>query len=332
VEPIVIKRLFVVVAALATVALASETSALASTITIGSPLTAAFTPTAIGGGSTATTSLNSSLGEPGAQVASPVTGAIIRWRIIGASGGPFTLRVLTPLGGTTFAGAGTSGPGTPTSTGLQTFAAHLPIQAGQVIGLDNTRGADTIGVATVSGSNYVFWHPRLADGQSSAGNGPVAGEYAFNADVQPVPGITSISPASGSISANDTVTITGHDFTSTSAVKFGALPAKSFTVNSDTSITAVSPKVPAAATVDVRVTTVAGESPLGPGDRFTYTECVVPKLKHKKLKKAKKALKKANCTLGKVKGHKGKKHKVKKQDPKPGTILPAGSTVTVKLK
>jgi PASTA domain len=54
--------------------------------------------------------------------------------------------------------------------------------------------------------------------------------------------------------------------------------------------------------------------------------CVVPKLKGKSLKKAKKKLRNGNCKLGKKKGH-GKK--VKKQKPKPGTVLPDGSKVTV---
>jgi PASTA domain. len=54
--------------------------------------------------------------------------------------------------------------------------------------------------------------------------------------------------------------------------------------------------------------------------------CVVPKLKGKSIKKSKKKLRNANCSLGKKKGH-GKK--VKKQKPKAGTVLPEGSTVKV---
>ena len=48
-------------------------------------------------------------------------------------------------------------------------------------------------------------------------------------------------------------------------------------------------------------------------DRFEYEACVVPKLKGKTLKAARKALKKADCKLGKVKG----KGKVVSQNPKP---------------
>src|SRR5262249_27642121 len=56
--------------------------------------------------------------------------------------------------------------------------------------------------------------------------------------------------------------------------------------------------------------------------------CTVPKIKGKSLKKAKKKLRNSSCKLGKKKGH-GKK--VKKQKPKPGTLLPAGSQVKVTL-
>ena len=57
--------------------------------------------------------------------------------------------------------------------------------------------------------------------------------------------------------------------------------------------------------------------------------CVVPKLKGKSIKKAKKKLRNHDCKLGKKKGH-GKK--VKKQKPKPGTVLPAGSKVKVTFR
>jgi hypothetical protein len=60
-----------------------------------------------------------------------------------------------------------------------------------------------------------------------------------------------------------------------------------------------------------------------------FDACVVPKLKGKKLKPAKKRLKKRDCRLGKVK-NKGQ-GKVKKQRPKPGTVLPVDSKVNVTL-
>jgi hypothetical protein len=84
------------------------------------------------------------------------------------------------------------------------------------------------------------------------------------------PTVTKVEPNHGSPSGGTTVTITGTGFTGATAVKFGLTNAASFTVNSATSITAVSPKARGAETVDVTVTTPAGTSPTSPADQFTY--------------------------------------------------------------
>ena len=60
--------------------------------------------------------------------------------------------------------------------------------------------------------------------------------------------------------------------------------------------------------------------------------CVVPKLKGKTLKKAKKALKKAHCRLGKVHGRHRKHGHVRKQKPKRGRKFPAGHKVNIWLR
>jgi IPT/TIG domain len=81
----------------------------------------------------------------------------------------------------------------------------------------------------------------------------------------PVPTLTSISPASGPVTGGTTVIVSGTGFTGATAVFFGILPATSFTVNSDTQITAVAP--PGLGTVPVTVTTPAGTAS---GLGFTY--------------------------------------------------------------
>jgi len=64
-----------------------------------------------------------------------------------------------------------------------------------------------------------------------------------------------------------------------------------------------------------------------------FPECIVPSVKGKKLKRAKKRLRASNCKLGKVKKRKGhKRGKVKKQNPAPGSVLRGGSPVNVKLR
>jgi hypothetical protein len=59
-----------------------------------------------------------------------------------------------------------------------------------------------------------------------------------------------------------------------------------------------------------------------------FDACVVPKLKGRTLKRAKKRLKGAECRLGKAKG----RGKVTKQRPKPGTVLPPDRKVKVTLR
>jgi hypothetical protein len=84
------------------------------------------------------------------------------------------------------------------------------------------------------------------------------------------PVITSLVPDNGPESGGTTVTITGTGFAGTTGVLFGATPATSFTVDSDTQITAVSPAhVPA--TVGVTLLHPAGTS--NPGD-FTFTPLI----------------------------------------------------------
>ncbi|MEE4419005.1 IPT/TIG domain-containing protein [Streptomyces bugieae] len=73
------------------------------------------------------------------------------------------------------------------------------------------------------------------------------------------PVLSSITPASGTLSGGTSVTLTGSQFLNATAVRFGAAAA-SFTVVSDTLITAVAPPASAAGSVQVTVTTPGGTS------------------------------------------------------------------------
>lgn len=308
--------------ALATVTvslLVGASSAGAATYTVGSPLTAAFGPGALG----TDTITNTALPEAGARVTSPVTGTVVRWRVLDAVG-TFNLRVLTPNGGLTYTGSGTSAPRSPLTTGLEAFDTNLPIQAGQAIGLNNLNG-NQLGFATPVGASDVFWNPPLADNDSQPGTAGT-NEFAFNADVVGRPVVTSLNPSSGPASGGTTVTIAGQELSGATALNFGSRPAATFPVTSDSVITAVSPPGNVGA-VDVTVTSLGGHSTPTAADLFTYTGCVVPNLKGAKLKRAKKTLGAADCRLGKVKG----RGKVKKERPPAGTVLPVGSKVRLKL-
>ncbi|MFG2094066.1 IPT/TIG domain-containing protein, partial [Streptomyces sp. NPDC048612] len=88
------------------------------------------------------------------------------------------------------------------------------------------------------------------------------------------PTVTSVSPNSGSTAGGTTVTVTGTGFTGATAVRFGATPSPSFTVNSDTQITATSPV--GSGTVQVTVTTPSGTS--NQFVTFSYVTAPVPVL------------------------------------------------------
>jgi IPT/TIG domain/Putative Flp pilus-assembly TadE/G-like/von Willebrand factor type A domain len=86
----------------------------------------------------------------------------------------------------------------------------------------------------------------------------------------PAPIVTARGPSSGSHNGGTVVTITGDNFTGAVSVKFGGTNASSFTVLSDSSIRATAPGGPTGTTVDIRVTTPGGSSPITSADRFTY--------------------------------------------------------------
>lgn len=85
------------------------------------------------------------------------------------------------------------------------------------------------------------------------------------------PTVTSLNPTFGPPSGGTSVTITGTNFTGATTVDFGATPA-TFTVNSNTQITATSPA--GTGIVNVTVTTPEGTSPTSSADEFSYSPAV----------------------------------------------------------
>lgn len=111
------RRLAIAVVCAVSALASMATAAQASVISIGSVLPEKFTATEF---TRVQTFFNTALPQAGSNLSSPVNGAIVRWRVQGASGGPFFLRVLHPNGKGAFEAAGTSLPATPASEGLQT--------------------------------------------------------------------------------------------------------------------------------------------------------------------------------------------------------------------
>lgn len=329
----------------------------AAPVIVGSPLTASFSPAEWNTPASATFA-NVALAQPGAQVRSPVTGAIIAWHL-DAEGGPFALRVLHPDAPGSLASVtatATSAPETTTGLGLQTFPTALPIATGDLIGLDVPDVAVRFGVAP-EGGEFDGWKPALVEGIATVPTqAGFPGQIAFNAVVQPAPTITALGTTAGPTAGGTSVAITGTDLEGASTVVFGSTPATRFTVDSESQITAVAP-AGAAGAVRLSVTTVAGtatsaqsftfvppaasSSPppsSSPATKLTSpppVRCHVPKLKGRKLKASKKALRKAHCKLGKVRKRRGaqaRTGRVVKQSRNPRTVLPARSKVTVTLR
>jgi hypothetical protein len=177
-----------------------------------------------------------------------------------------------------------SSAGSPTVTSLATTTGSTA--GGTLVGIHGTHFIGTTAVAfgsvpaadftVVSDTLMVAVSPPQASGTvdvtitTTAGTSSTSSSDHFTYSSASTPAVTGLSPTSGSTAGGDTVVILGSHFTGATAVSFGTLPATFFEVNSDTSITALTPPA-AAATVDVTVTTDAGTSSTGSTDHYTYT-------------------------------------------------------------
>jgi hypothetical protein len=288
---------------------------------------------------------------------SPVTGKIVGWRVKGATG-TFSLQVLHGNTGGANSALGTAG------AGKTFFPAEIPVEVGDRFGVEIPQVGDELGYEKAPGATFSAWAPGLAFNETRAPTEDKSkAELLVNVDIQPLPGISAVTPASGPAQTTDTVTITGHDFEQVEDVSFGAYSA-SFEVVSETTIVAQAFAI-TASSVPVTVTTRAGtvslpaaftfEEPAGsvvtpPGTSpvvipdlpplipdpafLDAVECHVPKLKGKALKQVKPALAAAHCTLGKVtrrKGAKANRAKVIGQLPPAGSRAPANTSVRVRL-
>jgi hypothetical protein len=126
---------------------------------------------------------------------------------------------------------------------------HWNKSASQPVGRRRT-GPRLIPAALVAGLCMALAGPALAAGKT--------------------PTVTSLIPKHATHAGGTSVTITGSNFTGTTAVRFGGINAASFTVNSNTMITAVSPPGGEGTSVQVGVTTPAGGSASTPADFFFY--------------------------------------------------------------
>jgi hypothetical protein len=97
------------------------------------------------------------------------------------------------------------------------------------------------------------------------------GSACLQRNAPPAPTVAKLSPKKGPAAGGTTVTVTGTGFTGATSVRFGSLAAKSFKVESATTIIAVSP-AQADGTVDLTVATAAGTSVVNKKDHFKYSK------------------------------------------------------------
>lgn len=274
--------------------------------------------------------------EDRAYAVPPQGGAITTWSTLagGAAGQLLGLKVFRPIGPGTYLVVGEDAPRPLTPNGLNTFPVGIPVQSGDVIGLAVPAGSP---VACRFETFYETDRIGSVKGGAAVGATVAPGEPAprsllnVSATILPPPVVIAFEKDAGSFKGGSRVLVFGNNFASVQGVSFGSTPAPSFEANSETQITAIAPPGPVAS-VPITVTTAAGSAVSA--QTFAYKGCRVPRLAGSKLKAVRKRVRKADCTVGKVKkldDATAKTGKVVRQNPKPGKLLAPGTKVNVIL-
>ncbi|MBK1871426.1 autotransporter domain-containing protein [Aestuariivirga sp. YIM B02566] len=174
------------------------------------------------------------------------------------------------------AGLTGSSPTTTCTGGTATLAGGALSLSGATL---NASASCTVSITASSATpgNYSYTSGTV----SATGPAPVSGSTATTPTpltvTAPAPTVTSVAPASGPTAGGTSVIVTGANFTGTTgpgAVRFGGTNAATYTVDSDTQITAVAP-AHAAGVVDVTITAPGGTSATSAADQFTYVAAPV---------------------------------------------------------
>ncbi len=168
-----------------------------------------------------------------------------------------------------------------TVTGISPSFGSVAGGSSVVITGTNLAGATAVTFGSIGATSFVINSATQITAVSPAGTAGVVdirvtapgGTSAIVAADQftyyPIPTVSNIGTSAGLTDGGTSVVITGTNFANVSAVTFGSNNASSFTVNSATQITAVSPSA-SAGVVDVRVNTLGGVSQIISADQFTY--------------------------------------------------------------
>jgi IPT/TIG domain len=204
----------------------------ATTVTIGNPNLAAANSEIMcspcGAGSTSAQGFISET----APYFAPAAGVITHWRVRGA--GTLKLHVLESGGEGGWIGKGTSAAAT--NTNGESNAANLPIGAGDLIGVDfpSEPLSGAIRYQELATAEILDIHPALSDNGPELEATRLEGALALNAEVVLTPVMSSLSPAAGSTTGGNAVTIGGRFLDGATSVTFGSMPASGFSVDSST--------------------------------------------------------------------------------------------------
>jgi hypothetical protein len=131
-------------------------------------------------------------------VISPVNGTVTTWRIRRGGGGSagIAFRVVRPLGGGLYTGAGTTATVVPPDNAITPYNLPLPVQTGDLIGIDCCFGA-TGGFFRISGDSLqfgTFMSPSVLP-NGGAGRSPDddEGETAVQATIEPTSAFNVVS-------------------------------------------------------------------------------------------------------------------------------------------
>jgi hypothetical protein len=272
-------------------------------------------------------------------------GVITSWSTNARAGAGqmMTFKVFRQNGAGGFTVIAHDGPRALSPLGINTFKVRIPVKVSDFIGVNTANASPITPSACVwkkeeegtDTDDVLFAFPGdAADGATLPAKVENRGvRLNLSATVLPPPEINLFGRvALGPITGGGKVVFQGLHFEEVSKVAFGGVEARKFSVDDDHQITAIAPPGKTLNEIPVSVTTPAG-TVVSPSI-LSYSGCLVPKLKGKKLKAAKARIKRAGCKLGKVKrvrGPAGKRGKVVQQSPKPGKVGAPGTKVSVKV-
>ena len=189
----------------------------------------------------------------------------------GGSTGTVTVRVLalSPSQSTVTQNVALSGEALNVSGGVGAYSSFSKTGGSLPTGVTLNSNGTLTGTPTSTGT-FNFTVTFTSTGDATSGAQSVTTTASLTVNAASTPTVTSVGPTSGPATGGTSVTVGGTGFTGATAVRFGGTAATSFTINSDTRITATSPPH-AAGTVDTTVVAPGGTSATGGADHFTFT-------------------------------------------------------------